>query len=158
MLRVIVRRYATSPIQRPSAAYLQQVGRQPEQQNEEQDGAEKAKMQKMLVRRSLRMTFWQMFLIALGGSSVLNIMRTKNEMEELDDFYRLRFKKFEQLIGQLEQGKAGIDDVDQELSVLNDRFEHFGLAKSEFRGVRTGKQKQSAPAQEKPKVEVTSYL
>ncbi|KAG7884664.1 hypothetical protein KL938_001791 [Ogataea parapolymorpha] len=150
-----IRRYSTSPIQRPSAAYFQQMGHQPDSNQKQDESKEESELKKALTRRSLRMTVWQMFLITLAGSSVLNIMREKNYIEEMNDNYQQRFKKFEHIIEELKKGKMRVEDVESELAVLNERFEYFGLPKSEFTGIRGTKK----PVQEKKEnVEVKSFL
>ncbi|KAG7759670.1 hypothetical protein KL930_002643 [Ogataea haglerorum] len=150
-----IRRYSTSPIQRPSTAYFQQMGQQPNPSQKEGESKEESELKKTLTRRSLRMTIWQMFLITLAGSSVLNIMREKNHIEEMDDNYQQRFKKFEHIIAELKKGNMRVEDVESELAVLNERFEYFGLPKSEFTGVRGTKKRAQ---QSKEDVEVKSFL
>lgn len=66
---------------------------------------EEIKRQKnVVIKRSLKTTLWQMFFIMLLGSSVLNIMREKNYIEELDDNYNLRIKEMDKIIYLLKYG------------------------------------------------------
>ncbi|GME85401.1 unnamed protein product [Ambrosiozyma monospora] len=138
---------------RPSEAYTSKMGQQPSAPTAEPEmdpeeakeieefpgfnNDEKKAVRKAMRKRSRRMTYWQMLLITILGSSVLNIMREKNLSEELDDNYKLRFQKFEELIERLKNGDAVLEDVEAELNVLNERFDSiFELPKSEFDGVR----------------------
>ncbi|ODV83177.1 hypothetical protein CANARDRAFT_19780 [[Candida] arabinofermentans NRRL YB-2248] len=132
---------------RPSLAYTSKLGEQPQPQSEsgevkdmDPDSETRAQVDKILTRRSIRMTVYQMFLIIFLGSSVLNIMREKNYLEEVDDAYTLLFNNYEELIESLEKrdGSVVIEDIEDKLKAVTNRFESLDLADkiAKFEGVR----------------------
>lgn len=121
---------------RPSQTYMSDMGVQPTPLTESDIAAkevsdidlpqattdEKAEIKKAMKKRSLRMTFWQLFLVTLLSSSTLNIMREKNLREELDDNYEKKFKVIEKLIQDANDGKVTIEEVRESLRSWNERF------------------------------------
>ncbi|QPG76800.1 hypothetical protein FOA43_004194 [Brettanomyces nanus] len=135
----------------PSKEYMSKVGEQPipgesyeatvqsSSHSKVSDPQEEDKKQliKVMKRRSLRMTFWQMFLVTFIGSCALNIMREKNSDEEYNDNYHLRFKSFDKVIKKLSKGDITIEEIEDELATINERFESvFHLPGSFFDGLR----------------------
>lgn len=137
-----------STMGQPSPEYLSKMGEQPDPDMPEDSQAkstgptaekddEDARMKKQIRSRSRKMSLWQIFLVTLIGSSALNIMREKNEAEELDDNYRIQFNKFEKILKALKVGDMVLEDVQDELHTVNDRFANlFHLPRPEFEGLR----------------------
>lgn len=135
---------------RPSKEYLSKMGEQPvpdQRENEqlkvlkklkqENDSTLEEQIRQAMKRRSLRMTFWEMFLITFIGSCALNIQRETNSAEEYNDNYKLRFERFERIIKGLSQGDVTIEEIEEDLDPLNERFETvFHLPGSRFEGLR----------------------
>lgn len=97
---------------------------------------EKAEIKKAMKKRSLRMTFWQLFLITLLGSSTLNIMREKNIREELEENYEKKFGVLERLTREAQEGKITVEDARNALKSWNERFvDVFELSPLEVKGV-----------------------
>lgn len=134
---------------RPSPEYLKNVGEQPipgdnkpeepsiqtNDTQESPDVDEEKQIKKAMVRRSLRMTFWEMFLVTFIGSCALNIIVEGNTEEEYRDNYKHRFEKFNEIIDGLKKGDTTVEDIDNSLSALNERFETvFHLPPSTFEG------------------------
>lgn len=121
---------------RPSQQYMSDVGEQPTPLTESDIAAkevsdieipqatldEKAEIKKAMKKRSLRMTFWQLFLITLLGSSTLNIMREKNLKEELDDNYAKKFNVLERLVKDAKDGKITVEEARNSMKSWNERF------------------------------------
>lgn len=135
---------------RPSKQYMSDLGEQPIPLTEADIAAqevadidipqatvdEKAEIKKQMKKRSLRMTFWQLFLITLLGSSTLNIMREKNYKEELDENFNKKFKILEKLASDAEDGKITIEEAREAMKSWNERFvDVFELKPVEFEGV-----------------------
>lgn len=97
---------------------------------------EKAEIKKAMKKRSLRMTFWQLFLITLLGSSTLNIMREKNLRDELDENFEKKFGVLKRLQEEAEQGKITVEGVRETLKSWNERFvDVFELSPIEVKGM-----------------------
>lgn len=151
---ILLRSFFTSPMNfkelpRPSAQYMKDLGEQPIPLTEADIAAqevadidipqatvdEKAEIKKQMKKRSLRMTFWQLFLITLLGSSTLNIMREKNLKEELDENFDKKFNVLEKLINDAEEGKITIEEARETMRSWNERFvDVFGLKPVEIEG------------------------
>lgn len=135
---------------RPSQQYMSDIGEQPIPLTENDIAAkevsdielpqatidEKAEIKKAMKKRSLRMTFWQLFLITLLGSSTLNIMRERNLSEELDDNFNKKFSVLKKLTADAENGKITLEDARDSLKSWNERFvDIFELKPIELKGV-----------------------
>jgi hypothetical protein len=151
---VLKRGFSTSIIKlkelpRPSQQYMSDMGEQPIPLTESDIVAkevadidipqatldEKTEIKKAMKKRSLRMTFWQLFLITLLGSSTLNIMREKNLIEELDDNFQKKFAVVEQLIKDAEEGRITVEEAREALKSWNERFvDVFELSAVEVQG------------------------
>ncbi|TID20367.1 hypothetical protein CANINC_003612 [Pichia inconspicua] len=121
---------------RPSQTYMSDIGVQPtpltEAEIAEKEVAdidlpqatldERAEIKKAMKKRSLRMTFWQLFLVTLLSSSTLNVMREKNLREELEDNYKKKFKVLERLIQEANEGLITVEEAREQLKVWNERF------------------------------------
>lgn len=135
---------------RPSKEYLSKMGEQPipdqtekeqlkalKKLKQENDSTIEEQIKQAMKRRSLRMTFWEMFLITFIGSCALNIQRETNSAEEYNDNYRVRFEHFERIIKGLVQGDVTVEDIEEDLDPLNERFATiFHLPSSHFEGLR----------------------
>lgn len=135
---------------RPTEQYMSDIGEQPIPLSESDIAAkevsdielpqatidEKAEIKKAMKKRSLRMTFWQLFLITLLGSSTLNIMREKNIREELEENYEKKFGVLERLTREAQEGKITVEDARNALKSWNERFvDVFELSPVEVKGV-----------------------
>lgn len=135
---------------RPSQQYMSDMGEQPIPLTETDIAAkevsdidlpqatldEKAEVKKAMKKRSLRMTFWQLFLITLLGSSTLNIMREKNLKEELDDNFDKKFGVLQRLLRDAENGKITVEEARERLKSWNERFvDVFELAPITLEGI-----------------------
>lgn len=135
---------------RPTQQYMSDMGEQPTPLTESDIAAkevsdielpqatldEKAEIKKAMKKRSLRMTFWQLFLITLLGSSTLNIMREKNLRDELDENFEKKFGVLKRLQEEAEQGKITVEGVRETLKSWNERFvDVFDLSPIEVKGV-----------------------
>lgn len=135
---------------RPTEQYMSDIGEQPIPLSESDIAAkevsdielpqatidEKAEIKKAMKKRSLRMTFWQLFLITLLGSSTLNIMREKNIREELEENYEKKFGVLERLTREAQEGKITVEDARNALKSWNERFvDVFELSPLEVKGV-----------------------
>ena len=135
---------------RPTQQYMSDMGEQPIPLTESDIAAkevsdielpqatldEKAEIKKAMKKRSLRMTFWQLFLITLLGSSTLNIMREKNLKEELDENFEKKFGVLKRLQEEAEKGKITVEDVRETLKSWNERFvDVFELSPIEVKGM-----------------------
>lgn len=127
---------ALKELPRPSQTYMSDMGVQPtpltEAEIAEKDVSdidlpqatldERAQIKKAMKKRSLRMTFWQLFLITLLSSSTLNVMREKNLREELEDNYKKKFKVMEKLIQDANEGRVTVEEAREQLKLWNERF------------------------------------
>lgn len=93
---------------------------------------EKILIKNAMKKRSLRMTFLQLFLITLLSSSTLNVMRQKNELEEIEDVFQKELNWLKLTIEQVENGDITWDEIQPKLSAWNARLETLGLPKIEF--------------------------
>lgn len=138
----LLRRSFTSSISsykelpRPSEKYMADMGEQPIPLTENDMKAkdvedivipeatldEKAEIKKAMKKRSLRMTFWQLFLVTLLGSSTLNIMREKNLKEELDENFEKKFRVLNKLIKDAEEGRITTEEARDAMKSWNERF------------------------------------
>ncbi|KAG0687165.1 hypothetical protein C6P40_002784 [Pichia californica] len=167
----ISRRFSTSMIKykelpRPSQQYMSDMGEQPTPLTENDIAAkevadielpqatidEKAEIKKAMKWRSLRMTFWQLFLVTLLGSSTLNIMRERNLKEELDDNFDKKFSVIKKLTKDAENGKITVEEARESLKSWNERFvDVFELKPIELKGVEGIDKKQLELAYKKVK-------
>ena len=135
---------------RPSEQYMSDMGEQPIPLTENDIAAkevsdielpqatldEKAEIKKAMKKRSLRMTFWQLFLITLLSSSTLNIMRERNLKEELDENFEKKFNVIMKLIKDAEEGKITYEEARESLKSWNERFvDVFDLKPMELKGI-----------------------
>lgn len=151
---------------RPSQQYMSDMGEQPTPLTENDIAAkevadielpqatidEKAEIKKAMKWRSLRMTFWQLFLVTLLGSSTLNIMRERNLKEELDDNFDKKFSVIKKLTKDAENGKITVEEARESLKSWNERFvDVFELKPIELKGVEGIDKKQLELAYKKVK-------
>lgn len=135
-------RIISKELPRPSLKYMSDVGEQPVPLSEKDIAAqevsdidlpqatldEKAEIKKAMKKRSLRMTFWQLFLVTLLGSSTLNIMRERNLKEELEENFDKKLTVLENLVKDAKAGKITVEDVRASIGTWNERFvDVFGL-------------------------------
>lgn len=135
---------------RPSKQYLSDIGEQPIPLSEDDIASkevsdielpqatldEKAQIKAAMKKRSLRMTFWQLFLLTILGSSTLNIMREKNTREELEENFDKKFNVLKKLINEANEGKITIEEAREALKTWNQRFvDVFELEPIEISGV-----------------------
>lgn len=135
---------------RPSEKYMSDMGEQPVPLTESDMAAkdvadieipqatidEKTEIKKAMKKRSLRMTFWQLCLLTILGSSVLNVMREKNLIEELDDNFEKKFSVMKRLIRDAESGKITVEEARETMNSWNERFvDVFELKPVEIQGV-----------------------
>ncbi|GMF05455.1 unnamed protein product [[Candida] boidinii] len=98
---------------------------------------EEIKRQKnVVIKRSLKTTLWQMFFIMLLGSSVLNIMREKNYIEEIDDNYNLRIKEMDKIIYLLKYGTT-LPLVEKTAKALAESTEKEKLKEAKLKGTES---------------------
>ncbi|GME71435.1 unnamed protein product [[Candida] boidinii] len=101
---------------------------------------EEIKRQKnVVIKRSLKTTLWQMFFIMLLGSSVLNIMREKNYIEEIDDNYNLRIKEMDKIIYLLKYGTT-LPLVEKTAKALAESTEKEKLKEAKLKGKESSSQ------------------
>ena len=194
---IIFRRGITSSIilrkelPRPSEKYMSDIGEQPIPLTESDMAAkdvadieipqatidEKTEIKKAMKKRSLRMTFWQLFLLTVLGSSVLNVMREKNLMDELDDNFEKKFNVIKRLIRDAESGKITMEEARETMKSWNERFVDVfelkpvhvdgveGLNKNELRlafqklkGVDIGVDAEGSSEEELPKEQLNKFL
>lgn len=153
--RVVTRDFSTGLVRyknlpRPSQQYMSDMGEQPIPLTEKDIATkeladielpqatldEKAQIKKAMKKRSLRMTFWQLFLVTVLSSMTLNIMREKNLKEELDDNFDKKFKVLKKLKTDAEEGRITYEEAKDALRSWNERFvEVFELSPVEVKGV-----------------------
>lgn len=135
---------------RPNEKYLSQRGEQPTPLSAEDLRAqevreielpqatteEKIQIKAVMKKRSLRMTFVQLFLITLLSSSTLNVMRQKNELEEVEDVFGRELAWLKRAVAEVERGEAVWEDVEPQLQAWNARFESLGLPIMGVKGVK----------------------
>ncbi|GMM32045.1 hypothetical protein DAMA08_047900 [Martiniozyma asiatica (nom. inval.)] len=136
-----IRQFHNSPytlkreLPRPSTKYLADVGEQPTPETTEEviekevadipipaSQNEKLEIKAAMKKRSLKMTFWQIFLITIIGSSTLNVMRMKNEMEDLQESFQRKIKVYDDLISEAQCGEAVVEDVKPRLEMWANRL------------------------------------
>lgn len=93
---------------------------------------EKIMIKNAMKRRSLRMTFLQLFLITILSSSTLNVMRQKNELEELEENFQRELTWLKSTIELVESNQISWEEIQPQLTAWNARFEALGLPKIEL--------------------------
>lgn len=88
---------------------------------------EKILIKAQMKKRSLRMTFWQLLLVTILSSSTLNVMRQKNEIEEVQENFNKQQRWLKETTEEVKQGTVGYADIKDQVDHWNVRFEALGL-------------------------------